>query len=97
MTIPIAMTEETYDIREGRFTEERFDDGPAGRERDDGEPYRLFTSALEAATHEGSGHLTEDDRAHLASVLGHEVSENTRRNYNSQWRRFTGWASERGT
>ncbi len=41
--------------------------------------------------------LTEDDRAHLASVLGHEVSENTRKNYSSQWRRFTRWARERGT
>ncbi len=40
--------------------------------------------------------LTEDDRAHLASVLGHEVSANTRRNYDSQWRRFTGWAREKG-
>ena len=40
--------------------------------------------------------LTEDDRAHLASVLGHEVSDNTRRNYRSQWRRFTGWAREKG-
>ena len=40
--------------------------------------------------------LTEDDRAHLASVLGHEISENTRRNYDSQWRRFKGWAREKG-
>ena len=40
--------------------------------------------------------LTEDDRAHLASVLGHEVSANTRRNYDSQWRRFRGWAREKG-
>ena len=40
--------------------------------------------------------LTEDDRAHLASVLGHEISENTRRNYDSQWRRFTVWAREKG-
>ena len=39
--------------------------------------------------------LTEDDRTHLASVLGHEVSENTRKNYNSQWRRFTAWALAR--
>ena len=43
----------------------------------------------------GSDRLTEDDLVHLASVLGHEVAENTRKNYNSQWRRFTGWASER--
>ena len=40
--------------------------------------------------------LTDDDRAHLASVLGHEVSANTRRNYDSQWRRFRGWAREKG-
>ena len=40
--------------------------------------------------------LTDDDRAHLASVLGHEISANTRRNYDSQWRRFTGWAREKG-
>ena len=40
--------------------------------------------------------LTEDDRAHLASVLGHEVSANTRRNYDSQWRRYRGWAREKG-
>lgn len=59
MTTPIAMTDVTYDTREG------------------------------------SDRLSEDDRAHLASVLGHEVSENTRKNYDSQWRRFTGWARER--
>lgn len=46
-------------------------------------------------TYDRSDRLTEDDRAHLASVLGHEVSENTRKNYDSQWRRFTGWALER--
>ena len=39
--------------------------------------------------------LNEEDRAHLASVLGHEVSDNTRRNYDSQWRRFAGWAREK--
>ena len=40
--------------------------------------------------------LTDDDLVHLASVLGHEISENTRRNYDSQWRRFREWAREKG-
>ena len=44
----------------------------------------------------GAGGLTEDDVRNLAAVLGHEVSANTRKNYRSQWRRFTGWARARG-
>ena len=91
----IAMTEENYDIRESRLTGKRSSDVTADRERKDRESDRLLASALEAVTREGSDRLTEHDRAHLASVLGHEVSENTRKNYNSQWGRFTGWARER--
>lgn len=95
MTTPIAMAEKTYDIRESRFTGRRPGDVPTDSARNDSEPDRLLTSALEVATPEGSNPLTEDDQAHLASVLGHEVSENTKKNYNSQWRRFTAWAGER--
>ncbi len=39
--------------------------------------------------------LTAEDKSNLATVLGHEVSENTRKNYRSQWRLFFGWASDR--
>lgn len=55
-----------------------------------------FTGRLPRDVPADYDHLTEDDRAHLASVLGHEVSENTRRNYRSQWRRFREWAREKG-
>ena len=44
----------------------------------------------------GSVGLTENDVRNLTAVLGHEVSGNTRKNYRSQWRRFTGWARDRG-
>ena len=57
---------------------------------------QIATTEVTYDTREGSHCLTEDDRVHLASVLGHEVSENTRKNYDSQWRRFSGWANERG-
>ncbi len=55
-----------------------------------------FTGRLPRDVPTDGDRLTEDDRAHLSSVLGHEVSENTRRNYDSQWRRFRGWAREKG-
>ena len=44
----------------------------------------------------GEGGLTEDDVRNLTAILGHEVSANTRKNYRSQWRRFTGWARAKG-
>ena len=44
----------------------------------------------------GAVGLTEDDVRNLTAVLGHKVSANTRKNYRSQWRRFTGWARDRG-
>ena len=44
----------------------------------------------------GEGGLTEDDVRNLTAILGHEVSGNTRKNYRSQWRRFTGWARAKG-
>ena len=44
----------------------------------------------------GAGGLTEDDIRNLTAILGHEVSANTRKNYRSQWRRFRGWAGDRG-
>ena len=44
----------------------------------------------------GAGGLTEDDVRNLTAVLGHKVSANTRKNYRSQWRRFTGWARDKG-
>ena len=43
-----------------------------------------------------SGGLTEDDIRNLTAVLGHKVSANTRKNYRSQWRRFAGWAKDKG-
>ena len=39
--------------------------------------------------------LTEDDIENLAAVLGHEIAENTRRNYRSQWARFYRWSTDR--
>ena len=44
----------------------------------------------------GEGGLTDDDIRNLTAILGHEVSANTRKNYRSQWRRFTGWAGDKG-
>ena len=44
----------------------------------------------------GEGGLTDDDVRNLTAILGHEVSANTRKNYRSQWRRFTGWARDKG-
>ncbi len=43
-----------------------------------------------------SGGLTVDDIRNLTAVLGHKVSANTRKNYRSQWRRFAGWARDKG-
>ena len=40
--------------------------------------------------------LSEDDIVNLAAVLGHEIAENTRRNYRSQWARFYRWSTDRG-
>ena len=44
----------------------------------------------------GAGGLTEDDVRNLTAILGHKVSANTRKNYRSQWRRFSGWARDKG-
>ena len=40
--------------------------------------------------------ITEDDVGNLATVMGHEVSTNTWKNYRSQWRRFCIWTDNRG-
>lgn len=39
--------------------------------------------------------LTDEETESLRSLLNHELAENTRKNYLSQWRRFQGWAEER--
>ena len=39
--------------------------------------------------------LTDEEIASLGALLLHDFSENTRRNYLSQWRRFQAWAAER--
>ena len=44
-------------------------------------------------THEA---LTGEENAILGSVLDHEISENTRRTFHSQWKLFCEWAEKRG-
>ena len=39
--------------------------------------------------------LTEVDLKNLDAVMGHEIAENTRKSYRSQWRRFSDWARNR--
>ena len=73
-------------------------------ERCDGEFDRLLEYVVtdDGMRHEeivgeaGAGGLTDDDIRNLTAILGHEVSANTRKNYRSQWRRFTGWARDKG-
>ena len=58
----------------------------------------VFASVIaqaEAARDGARETLTPEDMSNLATVLGYEVSENTRKNYRSQWRLFLGWASNR--
>jgi len=43
-----------------------------------------------------SDDLTEDDVENLNAVLGHEVAENTLKNYRAQWRNFISWAVGKG-
>ena len=86
--------------------EEPNEDGSADayRGRRDGEFDRLLEYVVtddgmrhqEIVGEAGEGGLTDDDIRNLTAILGHEVSGNTRKNYRSQWRRFTGWARERG-
>ena len=39
--------------------------------------------------------LTDNDFANLNAVLGHQISENTRKSYSTQWRDFSRWAIRR--
>lgn len=39
--------------------------------------------------------LTESDLASLNAVLGHQIAENTKRSYETQWRRFVRWTSDK--
>ena len=58
----------------------------------------VFASVIaqaDAARDEAGDSLTPEDKSNLATVLGHEVSANTRKNYRSQWRLFFGWATDR--
>ena len=81
-------------------------DGPTVTHRGqcDSEFDRLLESVVadEGMRHEeitgetGAGGLTEDDVRNLTAILGHKISLNTRKNYRSQWRRFTGWARDKG-
>ena len=40
----------------------------------------------------GSDALERSDLENLDAILGHEISENTRRSYETQWRLFANWA-----
>ena len=40
--------------------------------------------------------LKDSDLANLNSVLGHQMAENTKRTYETQWRRFVRWADSKG-
>ena len=40
--------------------------------------------------------LTEEENVTLRSLLDHEISENTKRNFRSQWKLFQEWAETRG-
>ena len=40
--------------------------------------------------------LTEEDRRNVCAVLSHGLADNTKGNYQSQWRRFVRWAQTRG-
>ena len=42
-----------------------------------------------------SNALTPSDLENLNAVLGHEIAENTKRSYQSQWRIFVEWAREK--
>ena len=48
---------------------------------------------VETAKHEPNG-LTEDDFANVKALLGKRISNNTRANYKTQWRRFVDWAQD---
>ena len=50
-----------------------------------------------AATHGQADDLTAADIDNLNAVLGHEIAENTMKNYRVQWRNFTVWAFGKGT
>jgi integrase len=53
-------------------------------------------SKQESASTDGPrDNLMHEDISNIAAVLGHEVSVNTRKNYLSQWRRFSEWAEGR--
>ncbi len=39
--------------------------------------------------------LNDSDLANLNSVLGHQIAENTKRTYETQWRRFVRWAASK--
>ncbi len=49
-----------------------------------------------AASHGQADDLTEADIDNLNAVLGHEIAENTIKNYRVQWRNFTVWALGKG-
>ncbi len=61
----------------------------AAREDDrDPHPDEKLTDALES----GADALERSDLENLDAILGHEISENTRRSYETQWRIFADWA-----
>ena len=49
-----------------------------------------------AVSHKRADDLTEADIDNLNAVLGHEIAENTMKNYRVQWRSFTVWAFGKG-
>ena len=56
----------------------------------DGERWSDGSDDADPASNEDA--LTESDLAILNAVLGHDIADNTKRTYQSQWRRFVEWA-----
>ena len=51
----------------------------------------------ETAAHRGNTDgLTGDDVRNLNTVLEHEIADNTKRTYQTQWLRFAEWTRDRG-
>ena len=51
---------------------------------------------VSTASHKRGDDLTEADIDNLNAVLGHEIAENTMKNYRVQWRSFIEWAVGKG-
>ncbi len=82
-----GFSDETTDDRN-----EPMDDGDSARaEVVGGEGHRDGDDPLDAGPGSAASALTQSDLANLDAVLGHEIAENTKRSYSTQWRRFVSW------